>query len=287
MSTIARATASLAWSALGQRVTRSHSVLGNASPTALSEVTQPFAFPRDNLPVQRGGEFENHINGWVLCHKWHCSIRDCSDAPKSSTVHYDCFKIFKQTARSKEALNRLWVAASWRKPWRQNGGPPTPFLLPEPISITRPVLIEIARKFDVVRMFALPYEILYMIQRYSEESLFWRFAAATDLATRINRLPIDTLSTLPIANIRSWVRGTPADLFNSAEDFQQESIIRLIIDSRGIRQIERVSKVEPVSIRTRSFDLAYVVQPESQLEDVAFQFKVSEILRGNLFLELT
>lgn len=231
----------------------------------------------------------------LLCRNPLCA--QGTESLESCTVHIDCLALFQQhCAPGKEdALDRLWIAAAWRRPWRQ-----VPWLWLDqpdssPVSIAWPA--DTADTADTVatagsgghehdslshlamRLQRLSPEIVQMIRAQSADSLLWRYSVVLDRARYVasHVLPEGPLS-VPLTEIAAWERGGASPLDASAATSAAHlPIIRLTIDARGLRSIERLPS-KPTSRSWRSFNLAFVVVDESEVRGVAVLFKVTSPL---------
>ncbi|KAH7019666.1 hypothetical protein EDB80DRAFT_205734 [Ilyonectria destructans] len=236
-------------------------LLGNNDSTAYSHRKGPFLFP------EYGPNLRDE-NGVYLCRKPGCKC--CVISPEVSTLHLDCFDVVAQRCKLDDYLDYLWIATAWRTPWRQ-----APNLHLEEPAITP----DLSRADDlgISRMRVLPPEILRMVHGNSATSLFWRYSGALDLARRLSTASLDELLSVPLYTISAWKRGGPPALSKIA---RQLPIFRLIIDSYGIREIERLPE-RPRFQRTRSDSLAFVILEQCYLQGVTAHFKF-----GFLRLEL-
>ncbi|POR37352.1 Uncharacterized protein TPAR_02437 [Tolypocladium paradoxum] len=250
--------------------------------------TRPFLFPeRSTLPPRNAKEYDipAHADAWFICRRQNCN-RICRNSPEATTIHHDCFEIFRQRFRSRAtseevrtaAYEHLWRAAAWRRPWK-SAWRSTPLLLPEAFNITPLALVHVADKYGMPQLATLPWELVRMIHAWSEPALFWRMAAAFDVATTINALANGTVASVPrramrystpVKDLLSWDRGYDPVL---CQDQDRPPIIRLTLDSRGIRRFERLAENPDPAATARSDQLAFVVQHQSLLRGVNLQFK--------------
>ncbi len=174
-------------------------------------------------------------------------------------MHSDCFEIFLRDRTIEEALEILWIATAWRNPWR--GAPDLRLNNKTNIALT---LLPGAERHCIPQLNWLPLELIQVIQKYSE-----RYILALDLVYRLSAAISNELVSVPLCNISGWQRGDrPIVAAVSASH-----IIRLTIDSRGIRKIERLPKY-PTYSGSRCDHVAFIIQEESYLSDVVAWFKV-------------
>lgn len=186
-------------------------------------------------------------------------------------IHEDCFKVFREDCKIEDAFERVWFAVVSRRPWR--GVPSLP--LDDDTNAAVELVRERAEKLGIPGLRSLPSELIQMIRDYRKSEDFWRYIAVLNVSRDISaasvntNLPSPTL-TIPLCNISAWARGKGQGLLHSAAN---PPIIRLTIDGRGIRQVERLPR-RPMYQQCRADNVAYVIQEESQLEDVQAQLKV-------------
>lgn len=220
-----------------------------------------------------------HVSGWFLCRESDCS--QCLGCPEAATVHHDCFKAFLQrciTTKTKPAArsdfpSRLWRFAAWRKPWKQA----PPLLLPEDhLSLLRNhALGRISVKIDLPDLSKFPPELVRMIKKYSETAPFWSYTAAVDLADRFISTPSTTLLSVPMSDVVSWQRGGTPDISKGGSATASLPIIRLSIDSHGLRSVERFSEdQQPTFYPSRSSSMCFVVKHCSYFTGISALFQV-------------
>lgn len=185
-------------------------------------------------------------------------------------MHSDCFALFTRECVLEDLLDRLWILAAWRNPWR---GAPN-FYLPDKTRVTM-VFLESAEKLGMPKLKRLPPEIIDAIHSYSERSLFCRYVSVLSLVRELDReASRDTLS-LPLRQVLTWERGGQLARMAGSADLP---IVRLTIDSRGIKEVERLPRQPPQSTQ-RTDTMVFVIQEESQLEGVIVHVKVLQTRR--------
>lgn len=233
-------------------------VLGNPRSTTCWLSTRPFLYP-DYGPSLRA------VDGWALCRRPGCP--QCAASPEAATMHIECFELFARTYTHIDALERLWRATAWRKPWRDA----PPVILAERTGVTSTAIATVAQKYDLLKLSRMPLEIRGMVRDYSGSALFWRLVAALDLAAQFEALPTKDFDYIPLCNVAGWERGR---LPTQSTDLHHLPIIRLTIDSQGIRKLERLSASE-LRYSSRRFDnMVFVVKDEGCFKGVMMLFKV-------------
>lgn len=227
-------------------------MVGNPDATAYRLTTKPFCYP-----VAPGGR--GIVDGVPFCRSSTCYMAKVG-SPESATLHHDCFEVLKSACTRGDVLDRLWSLAVWRTPWRDAA---RIFLPQEPV-ISSQGVAAVARGFGVAGFVGrLPAEIEWMIYGYSESAAFWRLAAALDLAAEFN----ETKSTgkvisHPLGRVASWERGGGPVLSPEKDHLP---VIRLTIDSFGIRSIERLPDEEAPYSNARFNNLAFVFVHKADL----------------------
>lgn len=209
-----------------------------------------------------------------------CKIPDCplaTGAEESITMHTDCFKLCHQAFKSyrrdsqyngdpKEDFRRLWLAATWRYAWRSMA----PLKLPSHSALTDPSPSLISKLFGFTKDF-LP-EIVSIIQSYSQSSILWRLDTTLQLAEELSFATADEAITCSLSEVQCWSRG------GSPEFVQDELIdpfVCLIIDSRGIKSINRLSKLLATSAaQTPIHPNVLIIEPVETIKSIGIEFKV-------------
>jgi len=208
-------------------------VLSNTDSTAYDSCTSNFAFP---LP---GMQPYSLVDGrYRPCRKPTCTM--CHKSPQAFTIHYDCFKLFEDKGQK---ASRLWMIAARKHPWRR--APLIEFCTVKS-EISKEALFELVPLFidlPLPLLINLPLEILDKIRDFSPDAILWRHVAVLRLIEQISGTKTEAL-TVPINQISSWERGIhPVQIINRPSNEDQISdplkIIRLTLDSRGIRKLER------------------------------------------------
>lgn len=194
-------------------------------------------------------------------------------------MHSDCFKLFKEMCTLEKALPRLWTIAAWKNPWRR--APPINFCTIK-TEISRKALSGAAEKCCILELNKLPLEILEMVRDLSCDATFWRYISVLGLAEQVSATQAEDLVEAPINQISFWERGTRhLQMAHKASP----QILRLSIDSRGIRRVERLREyTDPAGMASGCF--AFIIEDEKDLRGVIAQFKVfsNPLLKGLLLL---
>lgn len=247
-------------------------VLGDAESTKMSVLTYPFLYVDYGIIVK-------YVSGWYLCRRPDCL--QCVGCPEAATIHHDCFETFVRRCRAKtqaesmprEVLDRLWRFAAWRAPWKQA----PPLLLSEgDLNISEgDVLKVVSSECGMPELSRVPPELVQMIRRHSGEALMWRIVAAMALADRLLNMSSSPRISLPVSDIISWNRG--GTLLTTAEGANLTlPIIRLAIDSHGIRSIERLPEGQRPPLRAgRPNSTCFVVKHYSSFRGVSLMIQVS------------
>ncbi|KAF5006175.1 hypothetical protein FDECE_7450 [Fusarium decemcellulare] len=231
-------------------------LVGNVDSTACSKRLGPWIFPNYGHRL-RG------IETVSICRKPDCSR--CTVSAEASTVHSDCFEFVARRCKLDDYnLDYLWVVTAWRAPWRQ--APHFGLRDTEVVEPDWPVLdcLDISRNLAL-----LPPEILGTIRRYSATSILWRFNAASKLTRQFPVALSDSLLSIPLYTIAAWKRGGQP----VTTEGHQLPIIRLTIDSWGIREVERLPSY-PQFKTWRTDSLVFVILDQAYLKDVTALFKV-------------
>ncbi|GAW23381.1 hypothetical protein ANO14919_129390 [Xylariales sp. No.14919] len=218
-------------------------------------MTRPFPFPQLGYSL-------TEVDGFLLCRRPGC--RQCAGSPEFVPLHWDCFEIFRTQSSIDwdDVLCRLWVAASWRTPWR--GASPMCFPIDAARSSSLKALCSICK---LPQLHRLPLELLQMVQSYSEHALMWRGALAFDLAAHISNKTPSGLTTMPLKDIFFWEREKQLQVTSS----QSLPLIRITVDSIGISKIERIS---PQAYKGECYSSrVYVVEQEQAVFKCKVQFK--------------
>lgn len=178
--------------------------------------------------------------------------------------------MFKEECKTEDALDRLWIAVA-RRSWR---GAPN-LQLDCDTKLAADLVYEKADKYGIPGLRLLPPELIRMIRDHFESGTFWRYISVVSFGRELSAISRDSnlpspITSIPLCNISAWSRGREPTLLQSPD---RPPIIRLTIDYRGIRQIERLPRW-PSCQYWRSNNMAFAIQEESQLRTVTTQVKV-------------
>lgn len=134
-----------------------------------------------------------------LCQQSGCE--HCAASSEASTIHSDCLELFERECKLSENLDRLWIIAAWRTPWRQAlvlHLDVTNIVVPLPAFLDRLGLPELG---------LLPAEIIQTVRSYSVTSPLWRYISALDLGTQLSPSVSEDLISIPLCQVSTWERG--------------------------------------------------------------------------------
>lgn len=209
-------------------------------------------------------------------HPFHCG------AEESITMHTDCFQLCSQAFKSyrhdsdcngdyKENFRRLWLTATWRYASKTMA----PLKLPSYSALMDPSPSLISKLCGFKREF-LP-EIASIIQSYSQSSILWRFDAVLQLAEELNFAKTneeekEEAATCSLSQVLCWSRGSSPKF---VQDEFVDPFVCLIIDSRGIKSINRISAL---SASTAAYVSVYpnvlIIEPVETITSTEIEFKV-------------
>ncbi|KAM4066686.1 hypothetical protein HRG_000747 [Hirsutella rhossiliensis] len=227
--------------------------------------------------ARRAGDFleeaycdNSHGHSWIFCRHLHC--RMCAAAPESATLHTDCLSVFRAKSRAldaKSSLARLWTAATWRSPWHRA---PVLHLLPA-VDVSAG-LAHAAAAWNLPQLPRLPPELVGMIHRQSHQSPLWRHSSASELACALSEAYDHEPLTVPFNRIEHWRRGELPKTAEAPRGGTNEGLVRLTIDSHGLRRIERLQAKALNSSVSRSHSFAYIVEAAKMFSCVDVEFQV-------------
>lgn len=168
-------------------------------------------------------------------------------------------------------MDRLWLAACWRKPWR---GAPR-LVLPENCTLGLEAVAEVAEKFGMKLMARLPPEIVQMIRSFCDDSLFWKLASALDLSDRFHATSTSHITTLPLGKIVEWQRYSELVTADSRDSDSPDlpPFIRITIDSRGVSNIDRLDTDLSDDVMPRDNE-SYIIQDAASCDNIETILKV-------------
>lgn len=165
-----------------------------------------------------------------------------------------------------DKMDRLFTAATWRYPWKN-----VPAMKLEPsLDLDGGRSLDLAAEIcGMPNLLNLPFELAEMVRDFARPSTLWRFASVLNLVASLSVDPFSTMESIPLSDISSWERGSAPTTSPAGND----PVIRLTIDSRGLRMIERLPEMpNPAEFRTDSF--AYAVEHEQVFKGVTADFSL-------------
>lgn len=131
-------------------------------------------------------------------------------------------------------------------------------------------LHEVVSKIGIPRLRDMPQEILEMVQHLTPNAQIWRFIRTIDAARPVIPTPREKLK---LCTIDLLERGKRPSIGLSPGG----TFVRIILDSDGIRLIERLDG-RPKQCYNVSGDTAYIVEPEQALSEISVVLKVGVCL---------
>lgn len=117
------------------------------------------------------------------------------------------------------------------------------------------------------------------MHEYLKSTLLCQLTRALEFAQQLSAYSSTSLVSVPLYTVRSWKRGSPPAIAGAES---QMPIIRLTIDSKGLREIERLPRRPPFrSWRSDSLAFAVLEHREdsiSEFKEITADFKVLRIL---------
>ncbi|KAL7922270.1 hypothetical protein ACQKWADRAFT_84052 [Trichoderma austrokoningii] len=211
----------------------------------------------------------------MFCKKPRCDL--CLGAKESITMHTDCFHMCYEALKNdgrdlnkhdlKEGLRRLWLAATWRYAWRTMA----PLKMPGHHTLTNPLPSMIQKICDFRRKFTP--EIARLIQSYSSSSVLWRLCCAHQLIEELQSAESDKAVTCSLSKVLHWFRGSSPKFVENEQVLHP--FVRLIMDSRGIKSIERI----PESSANKAFYIpshssVFITELAEKLKTVEVEFQL-------------
>ena len=258
-----------------------------------------------------------------LC-RW-AGCKTCAVGPDVVTVHADCLEVYLEHAASYEerkeptkekvgnedketgkgddknkkdttddkkinetenaALQRLWIASSWRTPWKKA---PFPSLLQcdnARMSMPSPALLH---RLGLPGMARMPPELASTVRDLSKDSPLWRLNAAARLALSLAEYektetygddPAALPASILLSEVEAWERGRllvrrvvsdekKPEL--AEETIATDSFIRLAIDTYGLLHIKRLPARPAYNGTTSAGKLAYTLCEAKTLNGAMF-----------------
>jgi len=235
------------------------------------------AFRRRGLEDSSRGGFEARIvdRTAVASHCQSPGCARCLRSPEPATLHTDCFELFRRECTAEDKLLRLWTAAVWRYPWPGalplGLGGPLPAASPEAIR-------RVVSMCGLPLLASLPREIIDMIWQHAQPDLVDRYSFIIHLARELSQPAPAECSTGPLVHLSAWEREKPP---REARQSRLGFVMRLTIDTRGIREVEKLPSM-PAYEGQRSDTEVFVVQADTTLARLYAQQSVPRSPRNPL-----
>jgi hypothetical protein len=160
-----------------------------------------------------------------------------------------------------------------RVPWTGISFPTRRLASNLPLACDLSALLGCADRYGLTQLRTLPVELLITIEEFSRPHLFWRCVASVDLATQLSAGTSLPLQSFRLSSVVSWDRGNaPVIAAKGGDDFTAP-IIRLTIDSGGLRKLERLPERPPYEQR-RFDESVFIVESQSHFGSTVAHFKV-------------
>lgn len=205
----------------------------------------------------------NHSPEGTICQVSGC--KKCPDGPETASVHVDCYNLYNRSVHGSDKLAHLFNAASWMYPWKNV---PALHLEPSKVVDNCRALRVAAHACSLPGLLDLPLELADLVSEFASDSTSFRLASVLDLIDYTTGDESKSMWKVPIQDIASWERGAEPVIKPGATD---KPFIHLVIDSRGLRQICRLSEI-PAPSEARYDDLAFVLEHEACFRDVTVDF---------------
>ncbi|KAL2134651.1 hypothetical protein VTI74DRAFT_11229 [Chaetomium olivicolor] len=231
----------------------------------------------------------------------YCNCKACPLSPDAVFVHAACLQVFRRQWRPKghsnaEMMDRLYLTTAWSYPWKY-----APALRLSPPHVLLQVPSSVAVGLGLPQLATLPLEIVERIRSHSAGSPLWRYLFLTAYGSEFAEIQPSPFVSVPLNEVSSWKRGEalvrvlpsePSGIRNSSapsessETYESEgseseahgssaeqSVVRVTIDWRGIREIERLEEAPRHRTHHPSDDLAFAVLKGDQVDKTSVHFK--------------
>ncbi|KAK3695825.1 hypothetical protein B0T22DRAFT_534573 [Podospora appendiculata] len=216
-------------------------------------------------------------DGLKICPQYR-KCHQCRRFAETVTVHHRCLAVFKEQYSTptttpqaeREAMNRLFVFAAWKYPWRD-------FPL---VRFARPVQrdpehvpMDLAWRVGLGGYITIPLELRSRIWGLSSTAPFWRFIKVANIARMLSSpaIPYGPHRVVPLSTVVSWRPGEfPTTL--AQDEALWDGAIRLTIDSHGIQAIDRLPE-KPKFRRGRFDDKVFAVLDANSLHGLQLVVK--------------
>lgn len=212
---------------------------------------------------------------WNLCRSAICA--DCNSSPEAATLHPDCLQLYMRSCAPRDAVDRLWLAATWHDtlPGIQR------LRLPKNSALFSAAFAIAAEECNLPQVKRLPREIRDLVQELCEPHLFCRYVVVQEIARRLSSGLSEPLATVTMGHISSWKRGSSPKSVGKVTT--SSSTICCVFDFLGLKEIERLTE-RPSFERRRRDDMAFIVEEEEAFRHTVVQFKVPVFLTPDLFM---
>ncbi|CAK7199888.1 hypothetical protein SEUCBS139899_002574 [Sporothrix eucalyptigena] len=260
-------------------------LLGVDKATQYSRRTNAFQYPKYGFFHGEWSLRGEEEDGPILCRNPECT-KGTADL-EACTVHVACLALFEKVGAEKrkdnaESLDRLWVASSWQRPWRQAAWLWLDVADARRIAIQRLVAATVSDESGdekneaslrevLQRIQRLPPELVQIIHDFSSESPVWRLAAVLDRYHETMSAQDNLPTSMPLDTVAAWERGSQPMLVG--EDAAGKPIFRFTMDIHGLRSIERLMERPAVSTSRVTQTEAYTVVHQDQAPGVVVHFR--------------
>lgn len=242
----------------GIRLTKPSQTVVKDAKSSAPRLCEAFRFPDNGFDAKKLDTKEGMLCRFAGCKK-------CATGPDTATFHVDCFSLYNKEMTADDKMNRLFNVATWMYPWKNV---PTMKLEPSVTLDSGRGIALAAELCGLPGLLDLPLELADIVSDFARPSPLWRFAAVLDLVQSLSEESAEAMESIPLSSISSWQRGSVPTL---SLDNSVDPVIRLTIDSRGLRQIMRLPEMpSPTEARTDSF--AFVVEHELVFKGVTADF---------------
>ncbi|KAL1894887.1 hypothetical protein Sste5346_005574 [Sporothrix stenoceras] len=238
---------------------------GTLDGSAFASCTEPMSFI---APSTVKAYKNSYLCRWAGC-------KTCVVAPDVVTLHADCLEVYEQAATkdnetAEKARQRLWIAASWRTPWKK-----APFLsLFQNDNAQLSMSITLYKHLGISGMARMPPELASNIRELSKDSPLWRLNAAAYLALSLAEREKHEIAepskddaaahptSIPLSKVEAWERGGQLVRREEKETTTattDDSFIRLTVDTHGLLRIERLPERPAYDGTTSAGELAYAL----------------------------
>lgn len=191
-------------------------------------------------------------------------------------MHKDCLELFEHACISSDTLSCLWTMATWRSPWHD--APLLP-LAPSTAIEVKEYIRRVAEQWNLPGLKSLPIELDLLVFEQLPQSCLQRYISLWSVTRWWNigddRRPL----AIPVNEIEEWHRGTRPTIHMQAGTNEPKSdinkyLMRLSIDSQGLRSIERVKPSSVNSDLPESSSTLYIVETAECFSTAILEYKV-------------